>query len=48
MWESAWVHGAVSIGDPVYVVGGKAAPVPFGATAPVEATDEVTTPPIAA
>jgi len=48
MWESAWVHGAISIGDPVYVVGGKVAPVPFGATAPVEAPDEVTTPPVAA
>ncbi len=48
MWESAWVHNAISIGDPVYVVGGKVAPVPFGATAPVESPDEVTTPPVAA
>ena len=44
MWESAWVHDAVAIGDPVYVVGGKVAPVPFGATAPTEAPDEVTVP----
>jgi len=48
MWESGWVHGAISIGDPIYVVGGKTAPVPFGATAPVEAPDEVATPPVAA
>ena len=34
MWESGWVHSTVDIGDPVYVVGGKVAPVPFGATAP--------------
>ena len=34
MWESGWVHKTVDIGDPVYVVGGKVAPVPFGATAP--------------
>ena len=34
MWESGWVHSTVDIGDPVYVVGGKVAPVPFGETAP--------------
>jgi len=45
MWESGWVHGTVAIGDPVYVVGGKVAPVPFGSTAPVEALDEVTVSP---
>ena len=44
MWESAWVHSTVAIGDPVYVVGGKVAPVPFGETAPIEAPDEVTVP----
>ncbi|MEO5679262.1 MAG: L,D-transpeptidase family protein, partial [Acidimicrobiales bacterium] len=44
MWESAWVHKTVSVGDPVYVVGGKVAPVPFGETAPLEAPDEVTVP----
>ena len=44
MWESGWVHDTVSVGDPVYVVGGKIAPVPFGETAPVEAPDEVTVP----
>lgn len=42
MWESAWVHSTVAIGDPVYVVGGKVAPVPFGEAAPVETPDEVT------
>ena len=44
MWESRWVFDNVAVGDPVYVVGGKVAPVPFGATAPVEAPDEVTVP----
>ena len=44
MWESRWVHDTVSVGDAVYVVGGKIAPVPFGAAAPVEAPDEVTVP----
>ena len=44
MWESGWVHDTVAVGDPVYVVGGKIAPVPFGATAPVEAPDVVTVP----
>jgi lipoprotein-anchoring transpeptidase ErfK/SrfK len=44
MWESAWVHSTVAIGDPIYVVGGKVAPVPFGETAPLEAPDEVTVP----
>ncbi len=44
MWESGWVHDTVAVGDPVYVVGGKIAPVPFGETAPVEALDEVTVP----
>jgi len=48
MWESGWVHKTVSIGDPVYVVGGKVSPVPFGETAPVEAPDEVTVPPAVA
>jgi len=47
MWESAWVHKTVSVGDPVYVVGGKVAPVPFGETAPVETPDEVTVPAVA-
>ena len=47
MWESGWVHSTVSVGDPVYVVGGKVAPVPFGATAPVETPDEVTVSPAA-
>ena len=42
MWESGWVHDAVAVGDPVYVVGGKVAPVPFGETAPVDVPDEVT------
>ena len=45
MWESAWVYNNVNIGDPVYVVGGKTAPVPFGESAPVEVPDEVTVPP---
>jgi peptidoglycan hydrolase-like protein with peptidoglycan-binding domain len=45
MWESAWVYNSVAVGDPVYVVGGKTAPVPFGETAPVETPDEVTVPP---
>lgn len=44
MWESRWVFDTVGIGDPVYVVGGQVAPVPFGATAPVEGPDEVTVP----
>ncbi len=44
MWESGWVHETVAIGDPVYVVGGKVAPVPFGVTAPTESPDEVTAP----
>jgi len=48
MWESGWVYDAVSVGDPVYVLGGKVAPVPFGETAPVEAPDEVTAPPVTA
>ncbi len=44
MWESGWVYDTVAVGDPVYVVGGKVAPVPFGETAPLEAPDEVTVP----
>jgi lipoprotein-anchoring transpeptidase ErfK/SrfK len=44
MWESQWVYDNVAVGDPVYVVGGKTAPVPFGETAPVETPDEVTVP----
>lgn len=44
MWESAWVYNAVGIGDPVYVIGGKVAPVPFGETAPAQAADEVAAP----
>jgi len=44
MWESAWVHNTVAIGDAVYVVGGKIAPVPFGEAAPTETPDEVTVP----
>jgi lipoprotein-anchoring transpeptidase ErfK/SrfK len=44
MWESAWVYDTVAVGDPVYVVGGKTAPVPFGETAPIETPDEVTVP----
>ena len=45
MWESGWVYNTVAIGDPVYVVGGKVAPVPFGETAPVASPDEVTVTP---
>jgi len=48
MWESGWVNKTVSVGDPVYIVGGKVAPVPFGETAPVEEPDEVTVPAVAA
>jgi lipoprotein-anchoring transpeptidase ErfK/SrfK len=48
MWESGWVYDNVNVGDPVYVVGGATAPVPFGESAPVEAADEVTAPPAAA
>lgn len=44
MWESGWVYNTIAIGDPVYVVGGKVAPVPFGATSPIETPDEVTVP----
>jgi len=44
MWESRWVYSTVSVGDPVYVVGGKVAPLPLGASAPVESSDEVTAP----
>ncbi len=42
MWESGWVYSTVELGEPVYVVGGKIAPVPFGETAPAEVPDEVT------
>ncbi len=48
MWESGWVYNTVAVGDPVYVVGGKIAPVPFGEAAPVETPDEVTVAPEAA
>jgi peptidoglycan hydrolase-like protein with peptidoglycan-binding domain len=44
MWESSFVYNTISVGDPVYVVGGKVAPVPFGETAPLETPDEVTVP----
>jgi lipoprotein-anchoring transpeptidase ErfK/SrfK len=39
MWESRWVYDNVAIGEPVYVVGGEVAPVPFGETAPTEGAD---------
>jgi len=45
MWESGWVYNNVSVGDPVYVVGGKVAPLPLGAAAPVESPEQVTAPP---
>jgi lipoprotein-anchoring transpeptidase ErfK/SrfK len=34
MWESRWVHDNMEVGHPVYVVGGKIAPVPFLEGAP--------------
>ena len=40
---SAWFHGQVPTGTPVYVLGGKRAPVPFNEPAPGEAPPNSTT-----
>ena len=47
MGSSAWFHDTVGRGTPVYVLGGKAAPVPFNEQAPLEngATTTTTTAP---
>lgn len=44
MSESIWFFNRVSLGEPVYVVGGSKAPVPFNATAP-NGQPPVTNPP---
>jgi peptidoglycan hydrolase-like protein with peptidoglycan-binding domain len=43
MATSAWFHDTVEKGTPVYVVGGKKAPVPFGEEAPPETTTTTST-----
>jgi peptidoglycan hydrolase-like protein with peptidoglycan-binding domain len=49
MATSAWFHDTVPRGTPVYVLGGKTAPVPFNEQAPAEpaATTTTTTAPVA-
>ena len=43
MHTSAWFYDTVPSGTPVYVVGGKRAPVPFNEQAPAEGAAETTT-----